>query len=496
MAKRASNLAATGSRGAAKTLVYQLGGQALTIGATAVVARKLGPHPYGLLGFALLVGLPLAGIADLGLGQALMRTPTHRRETLDSAFWVTLTGSLAAIAAAVPLSLLIASRYGVGNSGWIVAIGAAGILLAVPGAAPRAALARSFQFGKLAASDFLGQIASGAIMLGLALGGAGAWALVAALVARSVVALFAAAVFARFVPRPVFDRSALKPLWPFGIRAAASGTLSYIARNIDDLLVARFLGATVLGLYRVGFGVALLPFTYLGLAIGNVVLPTFAAVIDDRDRVRLGFLRATRALAYLNTGISILLWWLASLAISLLYGGSFQHSVPFLRILCLAALLYPLGALSGSVMLAVGRADLELKLTALRAVSTGVFAYAGWKLGGALGIAWGVSAYGVIMCTLDVIVAGRLVGASLGELVRSLTPSFLAGGAVFAALAALEQAVHVDTTLRVAVAGVMTIVYVAGGLWVDRELIKSVVPSLRPQSAAPPLMFEEHGNPG
>jgi len=220
MANRSTGLAATGSRGAAKTLIYQLSGQALTIGATAVVARRLGPHPYGLLGFALLVGLPLAGIADLGLGQALMRAPAQSREMLDSAFWVTLAGSATAIAAAVPLSLLLAEHYGVKGSGWIVAVGAAGILLAVPAAAPRAALARTFNFGKLAASDFLGQVASGAAMLGLALGGAGAWALVIGLGARSLVALVGAAVFARFVPRLTFRRSALETLWPFGLRAA------------------------------------------------------------------------------------------------------------------------------------------------------------------------------------------------------------------------------------------------------------------------------------
>ncbi len=495
MAEETSSLAATGSRGAAKTLVYQLAGQALTIGATAVVARRLGPHPYGLLGFALLVGLPLAGIADFGLGQALMRAQVHSRELLDSAFWVTLGGSLAAIAAAVPLSLILASRYGVASSGRIVAVGAAGILLAVPAAAPRAELARSFQFGKLAASDFLGQIASGAVMLGLALGGAGAWSLVVGLGARSVVALIAAAVLARFVPRPVCRWSALRPLMPFGLRAAASGTLSYVARNIDDLLVARFLGATALGLYRVGFGVALLPFTYLGVAIGNVVLPTFGAIIEDRDRVRFGFLRATRALAYLNTGISIILWWLAALAIDLLYGSSFGGSIAYLRILCLAALLYPLGALSGSVMLAVGRADLELKLTALRAVATGLFAWAGWKIGGAQGIAWGVAAYAVVMSTLDVFVAGRLVGVTGIQIVRSLTPSLFVGGGVFAGLVLLEEALHPGTLVRLLLTGAMTMIYIAGGLWADRELIGAVVPSLRPRGAAPPLVLEEHGNP-
>jgi O-antigen/teichoic acid export membrane protein len=495
MAKGGTGLAATGSRGVAKTLIYQLGGQALTIGATAVVARKLGPHPYGLLGFALLIGLPLAGIADLGLGQALMRAPAQTREMLDSAFWVTLGGSATAIAAAVPLSLLLAARYGVAGSGWIVAVGATGILLAVPAAAPRAALARTFKFGKLAASDFLGQVASGAAMLGLALGGAGAWALVVGLGARSLVAFIGASVFARFIPHRTFRRSALEALWPFGLRAAASGTLSYIARNIDDLLVARFLGATVLGLYRVGFGVALLPFSYLGVAIGNVVLPTFGAINDDRDRVRLGFLRATRALAYLNTGITLLLWWLAALAINLLYGSSFTDSVPFLRILCLAALLYPLGALSGSVMLALGRADLELRLTALRAVATGGFAYAGWKIDGAHGIAWGVSAYAVVMSALDVLVTGWLVRARLRDLTRTFLPSVVVGGSLFAALVALEQAAHPSSGLRLVVTAVAAVLYVVGGLWVDRDLLGAIVPSLRSSGAAPALVLEEHGNP-
>jgi len=224
-------------------------------------------------------------------------------------------------------------------------------------------------------------------------------------------------------------------------------------------------------------------------------LPTFGAIIDDRDRVRLGFLRATRALAYLNTGITLLLWWLAALAINLLYGSSFHGSIPFLRILCLAALLYPLGALSGSVMLALGRADLELKLTALRALATGAFAYVGWKIDGAQGIAWGVSAYAVVMSALDVLVTGWLVRARLRDLARTFTPSVVVGGGLFAALVIVEEAAHPSTALRLVITVIAAALYVAGGLWVDRDLLGAIVPSLRSRGVAPALVLEEHGNP-
>jgi O-antigen/teichoic acid export membrane protein len=492
----APSLAAKGSRGAATTLLFQLSGQVLTIGATAVVARRLGPQPYGLLGFALLVGLPLAGVADLGLGQALMRGPKQSQETIASAFWITVGGGASAAAIAVPISLFVATRYGVHSSGWLVAVGAMSITLAMPAAAPRALLARSFQFGRLAASDFLAQVASGLVMLVLALSGAGAWSLMLGLSARSIVGLASVIAFARFLPTRAFHPRSLKPLWPFGLRASASGTLSYVARNIDDLLVARFLGATALGLYRVGFGIALLPFTYLGLAIGNVVLPTFGSITDDPVRVRLGFLRATRALAYLNTGITIAMWWLAALTVEILYGHAFVHSVAYLRILCLAALLYPLGALSGSVMLALGRADLELKLTALRAIATGLFAYAGWLLAGAHGIAWGVAAYALVMSTLDLIVAGRLVTTTATELLRALAPSALVGGVTFATLELIERATDPGTPTRLLLTAASGALYIIVGLRVDRELVGALVPSLRPRGAAPPLVLEEHGNPG
>ena len=486
MTASGQGLAVAGSRGAATTLGYQIVGQVITVGATAVVARKLGPAPYGLLGLALLVGLPLVGLVDLGLGQALTRAPELPEGALDSVFWVTVGGLAVGVCLAVPGGYLIAQQFGVSSSGAVVAVGAVGALLAVPAAAPRAKLARAFRFGRLAATDFLGQILAGGTMLGLALAGTGAWALAAGLGVRSLGVLLSAAFLARFVPKPRVNRSVLRRLLPFGLRTAGSGTLSYVARNIDDLLVARFLGPLALGLYRTAFGIALLPFSYLGIAIANVGLPTFGALTGEPVRARDGYLRALRVLSYLSAGIAIALWWLADDAVRLPYGTKFLGSIPLLRILCVAALLYPLGALSGSVMLALGRADLELKLTALRAVSTGFFAYAGWRLDGVRGIAWGVSAYAVVLALLDVAVAAWLVQTGARALLGR-SPGAIVGAAVFAPLLLVDVAVSPSTLARIPIALGAGCAFLAGAAFVNLSLLRELT-SRRPTASFPAAM--------
>lgn len=473
-APEGGNLSRVASRGAALTLAYQLGGQILTIGSTMVVARLLAPDDYGILGFALLVGLPLAGLVDLGLSAAVSRAPHVSEEDLSTAFWATVAGFGVGSLFAVPVALNIAYRFGVGSDRAVIAFGAVAVLAAVPAAVPRGLLARRFQFGRLALGDFGGQLASGAAAVVVAFVH-GSWALEAALAARSAAVLGLGFGLSKFRPSWTYSWERLRPLLHFGGRTAVSGFFSYASRNVDNLVVARAAGSTALGLYRIAFGIALMPFAYLGATIGNVGVPVYGSVASDEERMRIGFVRGLRLVALLNTGTMIALWWLADDAVRLLYGHKYLLSVTPLRILCAGALFYPLAALSGSVMLGLGRADIELRLSALRTFATGLFAVVGWMLGGVDGVAWGVSTYAAIMFALDAEFAARLARVPRRSILGALLPSALAGGVTAILLAVLESLVDIGPWERLPVTLGGAAVYVAIAHGTDPQAVQQIV---------------------
>lgn len=475
------NLTGVAINGAMVTLTLQVLGQVATIGSTMVVARMLNPGAYGIVGLALLIGLPLTGLVDLGLTQALSRAPNLTERGLHSAFWATCAGASAGLIVGIPVGLLFAHRFGVSGNASLVVTGVAGSLLAVPAAAPRAILGRSFKFRRLALTDFFGQVATGGVSLVLALAGAGAWALILGIAARSIAVVVSSFALSDYRPKPIFDWPELKPLCKFGARAAVSGTTAFLGRSIDDYIVVRSAGSAALGLYRIGFGVALMPFAYLGVAIANIVVPVYAAVADDRDRLGAGLVRGVRYLAVLNTTLIIVLWWLAELAIRVIYGGRFISAVPILRILCITALVYPLGALCGSTMLAIGRAGVELRLSVMQAVLTGFFAFGGWKLDGLEGIAWGVSLYAVGQICVDLVVTARVTRVDVWAIAHALAPAAISGSAAFAGLYALERTHSIGLYMRLPIAAAATVGMLALARLVSPELALHHLPRGRGQ---------------
>src|SRR5258708_4161321 len=62
--------------------------QALSFAAVAVLARRLGPSAYGLMGMAALVLLFLTNFRDLGTATAIIQRPQVSKRLLSSLFWV------------------------------------------------------------------------------------------------------------------------------------------------------------------------------------------------------------------------------------------------------------------------------------------------------------------------------------------------------------------------------------------------------------------------
>jgi PST family polysaccharide transporter len=402
------NLGVTASRGAAASLVLQIAGQVVAIGATTVVARILTPLDYGVLGLALLVSLPLVGIADVGLSVALARSRRLEEGALNFAFWITIAGAAIGMALALPLGYLAARHWGQGAHSTAVAIGAATGLLAVPAAAPRAMLARSLRFGRLALTDALGIALGAVVSIGLAVAGAGVWALVANVAVRALSTTVFGLAFSGFRPTRFARPRDSGTLLRFGSRSAASTTLSYVGRNADNLVVARYLGAHDLGVYQVAFGVAMLPATYVGITVSAVAVPVYARIAATPDRMRGAFLEGLRYLILATGILAIALWWFAPLIIRGLYGTQWTAAVRILEILCLASFWYPLAALSSSLLFACGRPTFDVVLQGIRAVGVTVLSYAGYRLGSLTGIAWGVTIYSSLNALMYIAVASAV----------------------------------------------------------------------------------------
>src|SRR5262249_20943526 len=139
---------------------------------------------------------------------------------------------------------------------------------------PAALLTREMQFRRLGTIEITATFTSGILGVGAAAMGAGYWALVIQAVSLEVIYLLMI-LYITGLPDLCWSGAAARRLWSFSSRIMAADLVNYVSGNFDKLVVAKFLGATALGLYSLGFRVLQLTQAVLAQA-GRVVLPTFA----------------------------------------------------------------------------------------------------------------------------------------------------------------------------------------------------------------------------
>jgi L-aspartate-alpha-decarboxylase len=144
-----------------------------------------------------------------------------------------------------------------------------------------------------------GEEGSGVISVnGAAALGLGALAIVLGNLVRSSIrlAIFSASVSWREWLQPCrYSLQQTRELFAFGIPMALGALCEFASRRWDNLLVSRFFGPGVTGMYNLAYNLADVPAIQVGEQIGDVLLPSFARLEPKRRPA--AFLRSLSLLA-------------------------------------------------------------------------------------------------------------------------------------------------------------------------------------------------------
>ena len=324
------------------TLLLQWIKYAINLVSLVILARLLQPTDYGLVAEAtVIIGLASV-VGDLGLSLAAVQAPTLSQDQRSALFWVNgalgfITGLVIAACSPlmaafyreprlVPVTLALASVFLVSGFSvqWKVDINRAG------------------RFWSLGLIDVL----SGAIGLAVAVVAAslgfGFWALVGQQVVAALVGLVLAANYSRWRPSPPRRKSNVTGLLRFGRDTFAVHLGNYVTSNIDSVLIGRFFGTAVLGLYNRAFQVVVLPLDQVLAPLTRVLLPRFAKLTSDDD-LNQALVRVQQLIAYLIVGALSLLAATSTSVLTVVLGDQWTAAGKFVQILTVGAAFQALG---------------------------------------------------------------------------------------------------------------------------------------------------------
>ena len=440
-----ADLAGRSLRGGAITFGAQGFKIAIQLGTLVILSRLLPPQTFGLLAMIAALTEILEQIKDFGLSSATIQRTDITHEQVSALFWIN-----SAIGVAVALALFAGAPYLADFYGqpelteitrWLA------LAFFISGATTQhwALLRRQMRFRTVASIDVGAEIFGMATAVVAALAGAGIWALVAQRLASSAAVMLATWSTSHW--RPGWPRrcAGLKSLLVFGGSMTGHGIIHILVRNIDQVLIGWYWGPLQLGLYERAYKLLMSPTNTVTVPLYSVGMPALSRLQEDPERYRRTYLLLSEKLAMLSVPAAALMIATADWIVALLLGTQWHDAAPILAWLGVAAALMPVAVTTGLLFVTQDRTPELLKFGMLGAtigIAAILIGLPFGPVGVAASFALSTTFVRVPICFW---LAGRKGPVTVADLFASISPSVVAGCAVFAAVFAFRHLAPVQS---------------------------------------------------
>jgi len=436
-------------RGGAITVAAQLIKVAAQFGVTVVLARLLRPEAFGLVAMVAVIVAFLELFKDFGLSAATVQRPNITHADISGLFWVNTALGIAAAVLMIPLAPLLAWFYGepalVGVTLWL----AVGFVLSGLSTQHLAVLRRQMRFTALAMILMGSELIGMAAALVAAFAGADYWALVIQRLVWALCLAIGAWLFCSWRPGRPAGIESMRGLLRFGGHVTGSNLVSTFVRNLDQILIGWYWGATPLGLYERAYKILLLPINNLNAPLFSVAMPALSRLIDQPARYRRAYLGMVEKLNMVTMACAALLIAIPGIVVRVLFGPHWLGATPIVAWLGVAALYQPIGYTCSWLFMTQDRTAEMFRWGLIGSALNAVFIVGGLPFG-PVGVAASLAAGGLIVrIPLLFWAVGRRGAVSLGDLIRSMLPSAAASLAIVGVLILLRHAGFLDGMLPI-----------------------------------------------
>lgn len=396
-----------------------------------VLARLLGPEPFGLVAIAMLIiGLGNL-IADFGLAAALVQQKTITDRDVRYVFTLQMLVGIAITSAILLAAPWIASYFHSEEALPVLRTMGCMFLIQAAGQTATAMLRRNMNFKPLQIIG-LGSYLFCYVLIGLPLawGGYGVWALVAAQISQAAVYSVAVNLHTRHSWRPTFKPDA-SGMFLFGSKTMASNLTSWGISNLDSAIVGRVFGVVDLGIYNRAMNLVSSPMGAFTSTLQGVLFPAYARTNGQVDQARRAYLASVGLIAALLIPAFAAVAAIPDTVIAALYGERWMQAAMLLTPLALAMPVNAILAVGGPLLSGLGAAGKDALAQALCVV---ILVVAVWLAAGVslVVVAWTVLGVYLLRALLVTYLALGIVAGTWGQFVRALTGPFALG--VLAAL--------------------------------------------------------------
>jgi len=336
-----------------------------------LLARILGPQPFGVIAVALLI----IGIGNLiiesGLGASLIQKEEIVEKEIAFVFTLQMLLGLVLFASIVVLAPWIALQFKIQDAAAVLQVMAFALVIQAFAQVPAALLRRNLDFKSLQIAQIISFLI-GYLVVGISMAVAnfGVWSLVAANLVQNGIN---AAILYWKSPHKIFlTLSGSSQITLFGLRVLIANIANWLIQYVDQTIIGRKFGAQNLGYYSRAY---FLNWTITGIVLSSAQTTLFSAVsrMGKSEETKRVFLGSMKIFAF----IFFPLYWLIALEshniISVIYGKDWLPAAELLTPLAFSMPFLVLVGLEGPLLNGLGKPHYEMWaqwITAVIAVLT------------------------------------------------------------------------------------------------------------------------------
>ncbi|MGH9074737.1 MAG: lipopolysaccharide biosynthesis protein, partial [Acidimicrobiales bacterium] len=403
----------------------------LSTGVFVVLGRLLLPSAFGLVAAASVVILFLRVLVDLGFSRALVQRREITEDHVDTAFWTSVAAGAVftvAVAAGAPLIALLYSQPALTN---VVRALSLVFVFAALDTTQSALVERWLNFRVQAVRRLAANAAAAGVAVGLAVTGAGVWALVAQALVLEAVTVTLLWRMVSWRPRWRFSRASFADLASFGGRYSVLRVMWFLSGNVDDFLIGVFLGPLALGYYVIAYRVLVIFDELFAKTISRVSLTTYSKLQADRERLHEAFYKSVGMASTVGLPAYAGLALVAPQLVPLVFGAKWAPSVAVMQALAVVGMIRCSSAFNHSLVLSIGKVRAELRWS-IATTTLVVAAFASSVHFGIVAVALGLVAVNLLLWPVRVLRLHYLTGIA----VRRYAGRYLAPLPATAAMAA------------------------------------------------------------
>jgi PST family polysaccharide transporter len=327
-----------------------------------ILARLLTPDDFGVLATAMIAISFSQMFWDAGLSKALIQTSHGPEDAAHVVFWTNICLSVLIYIVLFFSAPFIANFFKSPLSGHVLRILGIQIIIASLSSVQQALFVRDLNFRRLFWIKLFTALIPGFFSIPLALFGYGVWALVTGTLVGQTANLYLLWKKSSWRPQLLYDSGLARSLFGFGCWVLLESFGAWLIVWGDNLIVGRFLGTHDLGVYRTGWMLVTIVFSFALNPFLPVLYPTFSRLQGDLSALKNTFIRVNRIVFAIAMPIGVGLFLVGPEAASFLFGQKWAG---------LGFVISVLGLMHGSAWLvgvnaelyrAMGKPDMNTKL--------------------------------------------------------------------------------------------------------------------------------------